>query len=100
MKPVPESSLAQPSIARQEFVKAMENWDEQKADAAIASLTRTVGAGEIFELLYNYAGRDFRSIGHKAIFVANAKRTLDCMGMRHAEPVLRSIAYAPIESRR
>jgi hypothetical protein len=38
--------------------------------------------------------RDFRSIGHKAIYVANSCRTLQCIGWQHAEPVLRSLAYA------
>ena len=38
--------------------------------------------------------RDFRSIGHKAIFVANGQRALGLIGWRHAEPVLRSMAYA------
>ena len=40
------------------------------------------------------AARDFRSIGHKAIYVANSCRTLQCIGWQHAEPVLRSLAYA------
>ncbi len=48
----------------------------------------------MFELFYQFGCRDFRSIGHKAIYVSNAKRTLDCIGWRHAEPVLRSLAYA------
>ena len=39
-------------------------------------------------------GRDFRDIGHKAIYVANSFRTLQCIGWQHAEPVLRSLAYA------
>jgi hypothetical protein len=38
--------------------------------------------------------RDFRSIGHKAIYVANSWRTLQCIGWQHAEPVTRSLAYA------
>src|SRR5262249_42054652 len=34
------------------------------------------------------------SIGHKAIFTANAWRTLQTIGWRHAEPIMRSLAYA------
>ncbi len=30
------------------------------------------GANEIFEIMFRYGARDFRSIGHKAIFVANS----------------------------
>ena len=36
----------------------------------------------------------FRDIGHKAIYVANSWRTLQNIGWQHAEPVLRSLAYA------
>ncbi|HVW01737.1 MAG TPA: hypothetical protein VHB77_15405, partial [Planctomycetaceae bacterium] len=45
-------------------------------------------------LLYRYGARDFRDIGHKAIFVANSRRTLEAIGWQHAEAVLRSLAYA------
>ena len=41
-----------------------------------------------------YGCRDFRDIGHKAIYVANAFRTLEVIGWQHAEPVLRSLAFA------
>jgi hypothetical protein len=72
----------------------MDNWDEGAADAAVAGLARTAGANEIYELFFRYGMRDFRSIGHKAIYVANSWRTLQCIGWQHAEPVLRSLAYA------
>ena len=94
MQKVDESAVPSASNARQAFVQAMERWDEDAADAAIVGLARTAGANEVFELFYQLGCRDFRSIGHKAIFVSNAKRTLDCIGWHHAEPVLRSLAYA------
>ena len=47
-----------------------------------------------FELFARFGPRDFRDIGHKAIFVANSFRTLSVIGWQHAEPVLRSLAYA------
>ncbi len=94
MEPVDEAAVPSPSRARQAFVHAMEQWDEQAADVAVAALARSAGANEVFELFYRFGCRDFRSIGHKAIFVSNAKRTLDCIGWQHAEPVLRSLAYA------
>ncbi len=72
----------------------METWDEDAVDSAITGLARSAGTNEVFELFYRFGCRDFRSIGHKAIFVANARRTLECMGWQHAEPVLRSLAYA------
>src|SRR6185295_17645077 len=76
------------------FIEAMDNWDEAAADTAVAALARSAGVNEIYELLFRYGMRDFRSIGHKAIYVANSWRTLQCIGWQHAEPVLRSLAYA------
>lgn len=94
MAPVPENLVPPPQKARQAFVEAMDRWDEEAADAAVAGLYRSAGAQEIFELFVPYAARDLRSIGHKAIYLANAWRTLQVMGWEHAEPVLRSLAYA------
>ncbi len=94
MAAVDESAVPPPHRARQAFIDAMEGWDVEAADAAIAGLARSAGANEVFELMAHYGCRDFRSIGHKAIFVANGFRTLHCIGWRYAEPVLRSLAYA------
>ncbi len=91
---VDESRLPSPQRARRAFRAAMESWDVEAADVATAALVRTVGAGEVFELMAHFGCRDFRSIGHKAIYVANAYRTLQCIGWRYAEPVLRSLSYA------
>ena len=94
MSAVDESKIPGVEHARTQFVDAMERWDEELADVAVAGLSRTAGANEIFELFARYGIRDFRSIGHKAIFVANSYRTLQCIGWQYAEPVLRSLAYA------
>ncbi len=94
MAPVDESAVPPAHKARQAFIDAMDRWDEAAADAAVAGLARTASVNEVFELFYRYGCRDFRSIGHKAIYVANACRTLECIGWQHAEPVLRSLAYA------
>lgn len=94
MGPVDDSALPAPDKARAAFIQAMDRWDEPAADAAVAALARSAGANEVFELFCRYGARDFRSIGHKAIFVANAFRTLQTIGWQHAEPVLRSLAYA------
>jgi hypothetical protein len=94
MKPVDELKVPPARQAKQAFAAAMDRWDEEAADAAAAALARSVGANEVFELFANYGARDFRDIGHKAIYVANSWRTLQCVGWRHAEPVLRSLAYA------
>jgi hypothetical protein len=92
--PVDESAVPPADKAREAFLAAMDQWDEPAADAAVAGLARTVPAQDVFELFYRLGARDFRSIGHKAIFVAGAQRTLQFIGWQHAEPVLRSLAYA------
>ena len=75
------------------FTAAMDEWDEPRADAAAAALARGLAPGEVFELFARYAARDFRSIGHKAIYVADAWRTLErSAGTQRAG--LRSLAYA------
>lgn len=94
MGPVDEGFVPPPHKARQMFTDAMDNWDEAQADVAAAALARSAGSNELFDLFARYGCRDFRSIGHKAIYVANAWRTLNCVGWQYAEPVLRSLAYA------
>jgi hypothetical protein len=94
MAPVDESRVPPPHKAREAFIAAMDKWDEGAADVAAAGLARTAGANELFDLFARYGCRDFRSIGHKAIYVANSWRTLNCVGWQYAEPVLRSLAYA------
>ncbi len=94
MAPALESAVPPPGKARQAFVECMNSWDEAGADAAAAGLARSASPQEIFEILCPYGARDFRDIGHKAIYVANAWRTLEHIGWQHAEPVLRSLAYA------
>src|SRR6266404_3136859 len=97
MTPVEEGKLPSASQAEKRFMEAMDNWDEQGSDRAVVSLVRNAGAAEVFEILWRYGARDFRDIGHKAIYTANSWRTLQTIGWRHAEPVLRSLAYAILE---
>lgn len=94
MSAVNEDHVPPPEQARSMFVEAMESWDEAKADAATAGLVRTAGATEVFNLFARFAARDYRSIGHKAIYLANSWRTLQIIGWQHAEPVMRSLAFA------
>ena len=95
--PVDEANLPPSHKAKQALIDALENWDEPAADVAIASMTRTASAHEIFEVLCRYGARDFREIGHKEIYVANSFRTLEVIGWHHAEPILRSLVYAIID---
>lgn len=94
MKPVDNARLPEAGKSQQVFCRAMDDWDEAEADAAAAGLARTAGSSQVFELLYRYGARDFRAIGHKAIYVANTERLLTQVGWRHAEPVVRSLAFA------
>ncbi len=86
-----------PKQAWGEFRAAMESWDAPRADRAIAALARTRGAHEVMEGLWRYGARDYRNIGHKAIFTANAWRTLQTIGWRHAEPTLRSLTLGLLD---
>ncbi len=97
LAPVDESAVPPSHRARQAFLEAMDAWDEPAADAAVVGLLRTSGADELFEIFCRYGARDFRDIGHKAIYVANSFRTLEVIGWQHAEPVLRSLAYALLD---
>jgi len=94
LPPVEESKVPPSHKARAAFIDAMEAWDPAAADAAVAGFGRAAGANELFELFAKYGARDFRHIGHKAIYVANSYRALNTIGWQHAEPVLRSLTYA------
>jgi len=97
MPPANETRVPPAHQARQRFIEAMDSWDEEGADCAICGLVRSAGAGEVIELFWRYGARDFRDIGHKAIFAANAWRTMQTIGWRHAEPVMRSLAFAQLQ---
>ncbi len=91
---VDESKLPPSHLAQKAFREAMDKWDVEAVDVAVAAMCRSSSASEVFDLLSHYGCRDYRSIGHKAIYVANSYRTLQYIGWRYAEPVLRSLAYA------
>ncbi|HKI33762.1 MAG TPA: hypothetical protein VKA46_18055 [Gemmataceae bacterium] len=97
MPPVAEGKLPSATQAKRRFIEAMDRWDEEGANAAIAALVRNAGAAEVIELFWRYGARDFRDIGHKAIFAANSWRALQTIGWRHAEPVMRSLTFALLE---
>ena len=94
MPSVANSQLPASHLAEKAFRQAMDSWDEEAADAAIAAWSRTASESELFETMAHYGSRDLRDIGHKAIYVANAFRTLGAMSWEHAEPIMRSLAFA------
>lgn len=97
LPPPDDKHLPPPERAKERFLQAMEAWDEPEADRAITALSRQAGQAEISECFWRLAVRDFRDIGHKIIYAANAWRTLQVIGWRYAEPVLRSLAYALLD---
>jgi hypothetical protein len=92
MAPVDDAKV--PTRAREVFQDAMQNWDVEAADTAVPGLVRSTTKGELFDMFARYGSRDFRDIGHKIIYVSGAFRALEVIGWQHAEPVLRSLAYA------
>ena len=83
-----------PEKAIKEFELAMESWDPDRAEAAMISMLSNLGSHEIIERMWKYGARDYRAIGHKAIYVANSWRTLSTIGWRHAQPAMRHLARA------
>jgi hypothetical protein len=94
MSSVDEAKVPASEAARGQLTKAIETWNVSAADVATAGLVRGAKPRDVFEFFARYGARDFRSIGHKAIFVANSWRALQTIGWEHAEPVLRSLTYA------
>ncbi len=91
---VDEGAVPPAHRANAALTEALENWNEEAADVAIAGVVRHCGANQVFDQLSRYAARDFRSIGHKVIYLSNAFRTLQTIGWDYSEPVLRSLVYA------
>jgi hypothetical protein len=94
MEAVFEPSVPAADKAAAAFATGMDAWDPGCADSAAAGLARGGASQQIFDLFSRYGARDYRDIGHKAIYVANSWRLLQTIGWQHAEPVLRSLAYA------
>src|SRR5262249_45178576 len=63
MSSLDEARLPSSWKARERFIEAMDNWDEEGTDRAISALARTAGANEVYELFWRYGCRDFRDIG-------------------------------------
>ena len=100
MGPANEPLVPSPSEARSLFHTAMEDWDLEAADAAVTGLSRSAGAGELMESLWQYGARNYRHIGHHIIFTAQSFRVLQTVGFQHAEPVLRSLVYGILSGRK
>ena len=84
-----------PAKAARVFEAAMLESDKDTAQAAILSLARSEGPQPAFDRFWRWgAGRCGGSnIGHAAIAVANAYRTLNTVGWQHAGPVLQFLTH-------
>lgn len=94
MAAVSEDRLPSADTAVAKLRAAMEQWDVEAADHAAAAAARSAPAHVLFDLFSEFGARDFRSIGHKSIYVAGAFRVLGVIGWHYAEPVMRGLAYA------
>jgi hypothetical protein len=97
MAALADDRLPAPEQTVRDFRDAMDNWDTERADRATAQLARIASLNDAYEMYWRYGARDFRDIGHKAIYVANSYRTLVTIGWRSAEPILRSLTYALVD---
>jgi hypothetical protein len=97
-RPRPMAPLAARTPSGPDAIAALRaavlSWDRDGAEIALAGMARTCTPQECFDELWRLGARDFRPIGHKAIFVANTWRTLEVIGWQHAEPAFRSLGQA------
>lgn len=100
LKPVNADRYTQPRKAGRLFEEAMLQADRDTAQEAILSLARTEGPRAAFDRFWRWgAGRSGGgNIGHAAIAVANAYRSLNAIGWRHAGPVLQFLTWIGSEA--
>ena len=91
LPPAPQVKFATEAAARREFLAGMDAWDLAQADRGIVGLLPYHDRESLFALLWRYGARCYADLGHKIIFCAHADRTLQTVGWKHAEPVLRSL---------
>ncbi len=80
--------------ARHALSAALDDWDQDAADAAIVDYAQLARTDEVFSLLFRYGMRDLRAIGHKAIAVGNAHCLVELLGGARCELLLRSTVAA------
>ena len=97
MPPAPPVDARPTSVLAREFTAAMAEWQAPAADRLATALHASLSAGEFFELLWPWAVRDFRVIGHKAIYAAQAHRALQDLGWRHGRDVVRSVLLGVLD---
>ncbi len=81
-----------PDQAAAELQRGFREWDDERTEAALVALWRAHPGIELFEQLWEAGARDLRNLGHKAIYTANLRRTLEHVGLVPGEAALRSLA--------
>ncbi|MDI3325876.1 hypothetical protein QKW35_15965 [Pontibacterium granulatum] len=76
------------------YTQGMRSRTWLQADTAITRLARSGSMHQVFELMLEWAVRDFHSIGHKAILLAGVWRSLEYSGWQDIETILRGTSYA------
>lgn len=76
------------------FTRSMKEKEWFEADQAITRMARSGSMYAVFELLLEWAIRDFHSIGHKAILLSGVWRCLEYSGWHESETILRGVTYA------
>ncbi len=79
------------------FEGAMQKWDEPAGDRAATMLHGELSMREFFELLWPWAVRDFRIIGHKMIFAVQTFRALEDLGWRLGQAGARSLVRGVLD---
>jgi hypothetical protein len=97
LSPAPAVEAASPQAAARELVAALDAADDERADRAVVSAAATLELGELFELLWPYAIRDFSNLGHKPIYASHVARVLRRMGGVHAVPALRALVHGLLD---
>ena len=79
--------------AAAELDDAMQRGDRDRVERALVALARGQGARQVMEQLWTHGAGNVSANGHRAIAVASCWRTLETIGWKHAEPVLRFVAH-------
>ncbi len=91
---LPDAASLDPARAETLFVDTLQRWDTEAADIALVGCLAAQPLSKVFDVLFRYAARDFRHIGHKPITAANCHRLIRVLGPVRAAPMLRSLTYA------
>jgi hypothetical protein len=93
-KTIKDDKLPSLRTAPQLVDEGIRKKDEETACRALLSISRGINPRQAFERLWKWGAAlcGGGNIGHTAIAVSNAHRTLEAIGWVHAEPVLRFLA--------